>query len=206
MDVNVFDVANDIKELYEHSGNLKALQKLFSYNKLDVNMERSEEGAIKIKTTHPIRVYTKNIYNILLGLNFIRSVDLRIDFTYNGEQKNVSKRFGPSEDIDEIIDDLLGLPHDKIIDISVDTDAFKITEIPGGTYDEVNIILKKGNSKALFKTFLVRLFPIINMTVEKNASMTISFQKENEDEITVDVSPSADGINLGVKSIKIRLL
>lgn len=206
MDVNVFDVSNDIKDLYEHTGQLRALQRLFSFNKLEISIERSEEGTIKIKTMHPIRLYTKNIYNILLGLNFIRSVDLRIDFTYNGEQKNVSKRFGTSEDIDEIIDDLLGLPHDRILDISIDTEAFKITEIPGGTYDEINIIMKKGNSKALFKTLLARLFPIINMTVEKSASMEISFQKASEDEITVDVSPTADGINLGVKSIKVRLL
>ncbi|MDP8012794.1 MAG: hypothetical protein RAK22_01690 [Nanoarchaeota archaeon] len=206
MDVSAFDVAADIKNLYDHTGKLKALQSLLDYKKLSISMERSEDGSIKIKTVHPIRIYAKDIYNILLRLNFVQYVDLRIDFTQGDQQKNVSKRFGTNEDIDEIIEDLLGLPHDRIIDIVIDTEAFKIVETPEGTGDDINIIVKKGNSKAFFKSLVTYLFPIITISVESSAKMDILFQKDNEGEIVVDVSPVVDGVMLGIKSIKVKIL
>lgn len=206
MDVSAFDVSSDIKNLYDHTGKLKVLTDLLDYKKLSIGLEQIDDGTIRIKTTHPIRIYIKDVYNVLLRLSFLQYVDLRVDFIAGDQQKNVSKRFGTNEDIDGIVEDLLGLPHDRILDIIVDTEAFKITSTPEGIEDMLNIVIKKGNSKAFFRSLVTYLFPIINMSVEKSVKMDISFQKESEDEVSVDVSPIVDGVVLGIKSIKVKIL
>ena len=205
MDVSAFDVSNDLNRLYSEDGSLKVLQSLLNSNNLNLYMTYAEDGSIKLKATHPMRIYAKDIYGILLRLNLVNYVNLNVEYTYNEVKKSVTKKFSQQENIDEIIDDLISLPHDKIIDIIIDTDVFKIVEVPESIEDNVSIILKKGDPKLLFKSLMIYLFPFVNVPIEKSVKYTISFEKGGD---TIDVSTNlyVDDSSIGIKSKKVKFV
>ncbi len=205
MDVSAFDVSNDLNRLYSEDGSLKVLQSLLNSNNLNLYMTYAEDGSIKLKATHPMRIYAKDIYGILLRLNLVNYVNLNVEYTYNEVKKSVTKKFSQQENIDEIIDDLISLPHDKITDIIIDTDVFKIVEVPESIEDNVSIILKKGDPKLLFKSLMIYLFPFVNVPIEKSVKYTISFEKGGD---TIDVSTNlyVDDSSIGIKSKKVKFV
>jgi len=205
MDVSAFDVSNDLNRLYSEDGSLKVLQSLLNSNNLNLYMTYAEDGSIKLKATHPMRIYAKDIYGILLRLNLVNYVNLNVEYTYNEVKKSVTKKFSQQENIDEIIDDLISLPHDKITDIIIDTDVFKIVEVPESIEDDVSIILKKGDPRLLFKSLMIYLFPFVNVPIEKSVKYTISFEKGGD---TIDVSTNlyVDDSSIGIKSKKVKFV
>ncbi|MGC8516525.1 MAG: hypothetical protein ACP5MT_01345 [Candidatus Acidifodinimicrobium sp.] len=205
MDVSAFDVSNDLNKLYSEDGSLKVLQSLLNSNNLNLYMAYAEDGSIKLKSTHPMRIYAKDIYGILLRLNLVNYVNLNVEYTYNEVKKSVTKKFSQQENIDEIIDDLISLPHDKIIDIIIDTDVFKIVEVPESIEDNVSIILKKGDPRLLFKSLMIYLFPFVNVPIEKSVKYIISFEKGGD---TIDVSTNlyVDDSSIGIKSKKVKFV
>ena len=205
MHANAFDVSNDLNKLYSDGGSLKVLQSLLDYNNLNLYMTYADDGSIKLKSTHPLRIYAKDIYGILLRLNLVNYINLNVEYTYNDVKKSVSKKFSQQEDIDEIIDDLISLPHDKIIDIIIDTDIFKIVEVPESIEDSVSVILKKGDPKLLFKSMMIYLFPFVNVPIEKSVKYTITFEKAGD---SVDISTTlyVDDSSIGIKSKKVKFV
>ena len=203
MDVDVFEAINELKEFYEDNGSLVNIRPLIASKKLDVELDY-DKGAINLKVQHPLRLRLYKIYNILVRLYLVTSVGLTFDFIVDGVQKSVSKQFGPSEDIKEIIEDLISLPHDRIRDIIVETEYFKLVETED-MYDTVSIILKKNGKKELFVSLSNHLFPFINIAAEKSIKEEITFSQEDK-EVTVDVSIYLDGAVLGVKSKKVRIV
>ncbi len=203
MDVDVFEAINELKEFYEDNGSLVNIRPLIASKKLDVELDY-DKGAINLKVQHPLRLRLYKIYNILVRLYLVTSVGLTFDFIVDGVQKSVSKQFGQSEDIKEIIEDLISLPHDRIRDIIVETEYFKLVETED-MYDTVSIILKKNGKKELFVSLSNYLFPFINIAAEKSIKEEITFSQEDK-EVTVDVSIYLDGAVLGVKSKKVRIV
>ncbi|MCW1301588.1 MAG: hypothetical protein OH316_00405 [Candidatus Parvarchaeota archaeon] len=205
MDANAFDVSNDLNKLYTDSGPLKVLQNILDHNNLDLYMAYAPDGSIKLKSTHPIRIYAKDIYGVLLRLNLVSYINLSVEYTYNDVKKSVSKKFSQQEDIDEIVDDLVSLPHDRIIDIIIDTDVFKIVEVPESIEDSVSVILKKGDPKLLFKSLLLYLFPFVSVPVEKSVKYTINFEKAG-DGFDISTTLHVDDASIGIKSKKVRFI
>ncbi|MCL4406515.1 MAG: hypothetical protein M1573_00740 [Candidatus Parvarchaeota archaeon] len=203
MDIDVFEAVNELKGFYDDNAELSKIKPLIASKKLDISMEYSN-GAINLKVQHPMRLHLYKIYNILVRLYLMSPIELTMEFVSDGVQKSVSKKFGVDEDIKGIIDDLMGLPHDSIKDIIIDTDHFKLVE-RDDMYDNISIILKKGGKKELFVSLSNYLFPFISIAAEKEIKEEIVFSKA-EKEITVDVSIYVDGAILGVKSKKVRLV
>ncbi len=160
MEVDVFDAINELKGFYDSNVGLSKLSGLVAYKKVDISMEY-KEGVIRIKAQHPLSIKIYKIYNILMRLFLINAVKLTMDFIEHGQQKSVSKQFGPNENIDPIIEDLKGLPHDTISDMVIDTDYFKLVETQDGN-DNISIMLKKSGKKELFRSFSNYLFPFVN--------------------------------------------
>jgi hypothetical protein len=202
MNADVFEVVNELKKFFEENSSLSILGDLIKYKNLDVSMEYSK-GAIAIKSKHPLVIPIHSIYNILLRLHIVRSVALAVDFMYDQQRKSVSKQFGAEEDIKPIIDDLLSLPHDQLMDIIIETDTFKLVKTED-SYDNISIILKQGG-KEMFKSLGNYLFPFVNMASEQSLRQEISFAM-NGDELTVDVNLAVDGVNLGIKSKRVKLV
>ncbi len=203
MEMNVFDAINELKKFYDGTGSLSGLKSIIPAKKLDVSLEYLE-GAVKIKVSHPLRLYVDEIYKILLRLYMVSSTELIVEFITNGKRKSVSKRFGADESIKETIKDLLELPHEQLLDVIIDTEYFKLVEVKD-LNDTVSVIIKKGDQKALFKSFLNYLFPFLTVYVDKAAKEEILFMQEG-DELVVDVSLNVDGSPVGVKSKKVKLL
>jgi hypothetical protein len=203
MEVDVFDAVNELKSFYDENSALSKISGLVNYKKVEISMEY-KEGVIRIKAQHPLSIKVYKIYNILMRLFLIKSVKLTMDFIENNKQKSVSKQFGPNENIDPIIEDLRGLPHDTISDIVIDTDYFKLVETQDMS-DNVSIMLKKNGKKELFKSFSNYLFPFINMPANESLKEEISFLKSN-DELTVDISMRVDNSPMGIKSKKVKLV
>ncbi len=203
MEIDVFDAINELKSFYGDNAPLSKLSGLINYKKVDIDMEY-KDGVIRIKAQHPLSIKIYKIHNILMRLFLVKAVKLTMDFIQNNQQKSVSKQFGPNENIDPVIEDLKGLPHDSISDIIIDTDYFKIVETQDMN-DNVSIMLKRGGKKELFKSFSNYLFPFINMPANESLKEEISFLKNN-DELTVDVSMKMDNSPMGVKSKKVKLV
>ncbi len=204
MDLNAFEAVSALKKFYSDEEMSPKLTKLFvSGTKVGVSLE-NQNGVLNLKAVHPLRLYARDVYNILLRLYFVRSTNLTINFQDNGKQKSVSKTFGPEEDIDEIINDLLGLPHESITDVVIETEYFTLRETQNVS-DNINVVLKKESPKMLFKSLVNYLFPFVNMTVENSAKEDLSFLKK-DDEVTVELDINVDGTPLGIKSKKVRLV
>jgi hypothetical protein len=203
MEIDIFDAVNELKSFYEDNAPLSKISGLINYKKVSISLEY-KESVITIKSQHPLTIKIYKIYNILLRLFLINSVKLTIDFIENNQQKSVSKQFGSDENIDPVIEDLKGLPHDSITDIVIDTDYFKIVETQDMS-DKVSIMLKKSGKKELFKSLSNYLFPFINMPANESLLEEISFLKQ-EDQLTVDVLMKIDGSPMGIKSKKVRLV
>ncbi len=203
MEIDIFDAVNELKSFYEDNAPLSKISGLINYKKVSISLEY-KESVITIKSQHPLTIKIYKIYNILLRLFLINSVKLTIDFIENNQQKSVSKQFGSDENIDPVIEDLKGLPHDSITDIVIDTDYFKIVETQDMS-DKVSIMLKKSGKKELFKSLSNYLFPFINMPANESLLEEISFIKQ-EDQLTVDVLMKIDGSPMGIKSKKVRLV
>ncbi len=201
--MNAFEAINELKKFFDGSGSISKLNSIIPAKKLDLNLEYLE-GAVKLKVTHPLRLYIDEIYKVLLRLYFVNSTELIIDFISGGKPRSVSKRFGADENIKDTINDLLGLPHEKISDIIIETDYFKIVNTQD-LNDTVSMIIKKGDQKALFRSLLNYLFPFVNVSVEKSADEEITFN-QNGDELTVDVALTVDGTSIGIKSKHVKLL
>jgi hypothetical protein len=201
MDVSVFETVGEIKKFYDEGTQpSRGIVSLIPYKKLKFSIEQTKEGAINMRATHPLRIFTREIYNTLLRLYMITSVNLVFTFTEKGQQKSVSKRFGPNEDLNSIISDLLDLPHEKIVSMTIDTDYFKITDMPE-MEDNVSVILKRGNPKTLFRSLINYMFPFVNIVIERSASGEINISK-SENQVTVDLSLKVDDSPLGIKSRK----
>lgn len=203
MEMNAFDAMNELKKFYEGNGNLSKLSGLIQSKRLDISLEYID-GAVKLKVTHPLRVYIDEIYNILLRLHLITSTNLTVEFIENGKQKSVSKRFGADDEIGSTIKDLLELPHERVLDIIIDTDSFKLVQTEDMS-DNISVILKGGDHKALFRSLINYLFPFVSVTVEKSAKEEINFTMSG-DELTVDVLLTVDGGSLGVKSKRVKIV
>ena len=203
MEIDIFDAVNELKSFYEENAPLSKISGLIAYKKVSISLEY-KDGVISIKAQHPLTIKIYKIYNILLRLFLIKSVKLTIDFMENNQQKSVSKQFGSDENIDPVIEDLKGLPHDSITDIVIDTDYFKIVETQDMS-DKVSIMLKKNGKKELFKSLSNYLFPFINMPANESLLEEINFSKQ-EDQLTVDISMKVDGSPMGIKSKKVRLV
>ncbi|MCL4376194.1 hypothetical protein M1558_01740 [Candidatus Parvarchaeota archaeon] len=203
MEIDIFDAVNELKSFYEENAPLSKISGLITYKKVSIGLEY-KEGVITINAQHPLTIKIYKIYNILLRLFLVKSVKLTIDFIENNQQKSVSKQFGSDENIDPVIEDLKGLPHDRITDIVIDTDYFKIVETQDMS-DKVSIMLKKNGKKELFKSLSNYLFPFINMPANESLLQEINFSKQ-EDQLTVDVLMKVDGSPMGVKSKKVRLV
>ncbi len=203
MEMNAFDAMNELKKFYEGNGNLSKLSGLIQSKRLDISLEYID-GAVKLKVTHPLRVYIDEIYNILLRLHLITSTNLTVEFIENGKQKSVSKRFGADDEIGSTIKDLLELPHERVLDIIIDTDSFKLVQTEDMS-DNISVILKGGDHKALFRSLINYLFPFVSVTVEKSAKEEINFAMSG-DELTVDVLLTVDGGSLGVKSKRVKIV
>lgn len=205
MDADAFDVSNDLNKLYTEGGPLKALQNILDHNNLDLYMAYAADGSIKLKSTHPIRIYAKDIYGVLLRLNLVNYINLSVEYIYNDVKKSVSKKFSQQGEIDEIVDDLVSLPHDKIVDIIIDTDVFKIVEVPESIEDSVSVILKKGDPRLLFKSLLLYLFPFVSAPVERSVKYTVNFEKLG-DGIDISTTLYVDDSSIGIKSKKVRFV
>lgn len=204
MDVNAFEAVSELKKFFSDDEKPVKLTKLFTTGgKVSISVE-NQNGLLNIKAMHPLRIYARDIYNILLRLYLVRSTSLTINFQDGGKHKSVSKTVGPEEDIDEIIDDLLGLPHESIIDVVVDTEYFTLRETQDIS-DNINVVLKKESPKMLFKSLINYLFPFVNMSVTESAKEDISFSR-NGDEVTVELDMNVDRTSLGIKSKKVRLV
>ena len=203
MEMNAFDAMNELKKFYEGNGDLSKLSGLIRSKRLDISLEYVD-GAVKLKVTHPLRVYIDEIYNILLRLHLITSTNLTLEFIENGKQKSVSKRFGADDEIGSTIKDLLELPHERVLDIIIDTDSFKLVQTEDMS-DNISVILKGGDHKALFRSLINYLFPFVSVTVEKSAKEEINFTMSG-DELTVDVLLTVDGGSLGVKSKRVKIV
>lgn len=203
MEMNVFDAISELKKFYDGTGSLINLKPIIPAKKLNVSVEYLE-GAIKVKVSHPLRLYVDEIYKILLRLYLVSSTELIVEFISGGKRKSVSKRFGADESIKQTIDDLLDLPHEQLLDVIIDTEYFKLVEVTD-LNDTVSIIMKKGDQKALFKSFLNYLFPFLTVYVDRSAKEEILFQQEG-DELVVDVSLNVDGASIGIKSKRVKLL
>ncbi len=203
MEIDIFDAVNELKSFYEENTPLSKISGLITYKKVSIGLEY-KDGVIKIKAQHPLSIKIYKIYNILLRLFLVKAVKLTIDFVENNQQKSVSKQFGSDENIDPVIEDLKGLPHDSITDIVVDTDYFKIVETQDMS-DNVSIMLKKNGKKELFKSLSNYLFPFVNMPANESLLEEINFSKQ-EDQLTVDILMKIDGSPMGIKSKKVRLV
>ncbi|MCL4399270.1 hypothetical protein M1293_02055 [Candidatus Parvarchaeota archaeon] len=203
MDLDVFDAIKELHSFYDGKGGIKILKGALNFKHLEVSMEMVDSG-LKLKVSHPLRLFSYKLYNILARLYLINSVNLTLDLISNGEKKEVSKRFGATEDIRLVMEDLMDIPHEEIIDIIVDTEYFKIVETQDSS-DNVSILMKKGDTKVLFKSLLVYLFPFMTMPVEKSAKEEITFGVSGE-ELTIDASFKADDSPIGIKSKKTRLI
>ncbi|MCL4361953.1 MAG: hypothetical protein OH338_01590 [Candidatus Parvarchaeota archaeon] len=203
MEIDIFDAVNELKSFYEENAPLSKISGLITYKKVSISLEY-KEGVIKIKAQHPLSIKIYKIYNILLRLFLVKAVKLTIDFVENNQQKSVSKQFGSDENIDPVIEDLKGLPHDSITDIVIDTDYFKIVETQDMS-DNVSIMLKKNGKKELFKSLSNYLFPFVNMPANESLLEEINFSKQ-EDQLTVDILMKIDGSPMGIKSKKVRLV
>lgn len=201
--MNVFDAVNEIKKFYDGNGSLANLRAIIPAKKLEVILEYLD-GAVKIKVSHPLRLYIEEIYKILLRLYLVSSTELIVEFITNGKHKSVSKKFGADESIKETINDLLELPHEQLLDIIIETEYFKLVSVKDLS-DTVSIIMKKGDQKALFRSLLNYLFPFLTVTADKSAKEEIVFNQTG-DELVVDVSLTIDGSPVGVKSKKVKLL
>ncbi|MCL4398401.1 MAG: hypothetical protein M1322_02395 [Candidatus Parvarchaeota archaeon] len=203
MEIDVFDAVNELKSFYDENASLSKISGLISYKKVSISLEY-KEGVIRIKSQHPLTIKLYKIYNILIRLFLIKTVKLTVDFMENNQQKSVSKQFGSDENIDPIIEDLKGLPHDSITDIIVDTDYFKLVETQDMS-DNIAIMLKKSGKKELFKSLSNYLFPFINMPANESLTEEINFSRQ-EDQLTVDILMKVDGSPMGIKSKKVRLV
>ena len=203
MEIDIFDAVNELKSFYDENAPLSKISGLITYKKVSIGLEY-KEGVIKIKAQHPLTIKIYKIYNILLRLFLVKAVKLTIDFIENNQQKSDSKQFGSNENIDPVIEDLKGLPHDSITDIVIDTDYFKIVETQDMS-DNVSIMLKKNGKKELFKSLSNYLFPFINMPANESLLEEINFSKQ-EDQLTVDILMKIDGSPMGIKSKKVRLV
>ncbi len=202
MNIDVFEVVSELKKFFDENGSLSILGDLIKYKSMDVSMDYSN-GAIKLKSKHPLIIPIHSIYNILLRLHLVRSVKLVVDFYLDQQKKSVSKQFGAEEDIKPVIEDLMSLPHDQLIDLIIETDTFKLIKTED-SYDNISIILKQGG-KELFKSLSNYLFPFVNISSEQSLKEDISFSMAG-DELTVDINLVVDGTNLGIKSKKVKLV
>jgi hypothetical protein len=203
MEMNAFEAINELRKFFDGAGSASTLNSIIPAKRLDINLEYLE-GAVKLKVTHPLRLYADGIYKILLRLYLVNSTELTIDFIAGGKPRSVSKRFGADENIRDTINDLLELPHEKITDLIIETDYFKIVNTQD-LNDTVSMIIKRGDQKALFRSLINYLFPFINVSVEKSAKEEITFDQK-DDELTVDVSITVDGTSIGTKSKRVKLL
>jgi hypothetical protein len=203
MEIDIFDAVNELKSFYDENAPLSKISGLIAYKKALITLEY-KEGVIKLKAQHPLNIKIYKIYNILMRLFLVKSVKLTVDFMESNQQKSVSKQFGPDENIDPIIEDLKGLPHDSITDIIIDTDYFKLVETQDMS-DNVSIMLKKNGKKELFKSLSNYLFPFMNMPANESLTEEINFSKQ-DDQLTVDVLMKIDGSPMGIKSKKVRLV
>ncbi len=203
MEIDLFDAINELKSFYEDNAPLSKLSGLISYKKVSIGMEY-KEGVIKITAQHPLSIKLYKIYNILMRLFLVKAVKLTVDFLDNNQQKSVSKQFGPDENIEPIIEDLKSLPHERINNVIVDTDYFKLVETED-MVDTVSIMLKKSGKKELFKSLSNYIFPFINMPANESLNEEITFIKM-EDQLTIDISIKVDGSSMGVKSKKVKLM
>jgi hypothetical protein len=203
MEMNVFDAISELKKFFDGTGSLLNLKAIIPARKLNISLEYLD-GAIKIKVSHPLRLYVDEIYKILLRLYLINATELTVEFMANGKRKSVSKRFGADESIKETINDLLELPHEQLLDVIIDTEYFKLVEVKDLS-DTVSIIMKKGDQKALFRSLLNYLFPFLSVSVDRSAKEEILFNQQGE-ELIVDVVINVDGASIGVKSKKVKLL
>ncbi|MGC8533245.1 MAG: hypothetical protein ACP5MV_01275 [Candidatus Parvarchaeum sp.] len=203
MEIDIFDAINELKSFYDENAPLSKISGLIAYKKVSISLEY-KEGVIKIKAQHPLSIKVYKIYNILLRLFLVKAVKLTIDFIENNQQKSVSKQFGADENIDPVIEDLKGLPHDSITDIVIDTDYFKIVETEDMS-DNLSIMLKKNGKKELFKSLSNYLFPFVNMPANESLLEEITFLKQ-DDQLTVDILMKVDGSPMGIKSKKVKLV
>ncbi|MCL5009449.1 MAG: hypothetical protein M1433_00480 [Candidatus Parvarchaeota archaeon] len=203
MEMNAFEAINELKKFFDGTGSIMKLSTIIPAKKLDINLDYLE-GAVKLKVSHPLRLYADEIYKILLRLYLVSSTELIVDFISGGKPRSVSKKFGADENIKDTINDLLELPHERITDIIIETEYFKIVET-SDLNDTVSMIIKKGDQKALFRSLLNYLFPFVNVSVDKSAKEEITFE-QNEDELTADVSITVDGTSIGIKSKHVKLL
>jgi hypothetical protein len=203
MEIDIFDAVTELKSFYEDNSPLSKISGLIPYKKVSIDLEY-KEGVIRVRVQHPLSIKLYKIYNILMRLFLVKAVKLTVDLMENNGQKSVSKQFGPDENIDPIIEDLKGIPHDSITDIVIDTDYFKIVETQDMS-DNVSIMLKKTGKKELFKSLSNYLFPFINMPANESLKEEITFTKDN-DQLTIDVSMKIDGSPMGIKSKKVKLI
>ena len=83
-------------------------------------------------------------------------------------------------------------------------DYFKIVETQDSN-DNISILMKKGDAKALFKSLLTYLFPFVTMPVEKSAKEEFILNA-SKDELVIDANFKADDSPIGIKSKKIRMV
>ncbi len=203
MEIDAFEAVQELKGFYEGTGILNNIKEYVNSKRLDIGLEYSN-GTIKLMASHPLRIYTDAIYKILSRLYFINSTALTVDMEVGGKKKSISKRFGQEETLKEIVTDLLEIPHERVLDVIVDTDEFKLVEMQD-LNDTVSIVLKRSDSKTLFRSLINYLFPFVSVSVEKTAKEEIMFTRKDAD-LTVDLTIKVDGAVLGIKSKKVKLV
>jgi hypothetical protein len=127
-------------------------------------------------------------------------VNVSVSLLRDNKQETFSKKLLPSENLERTVKDLLDLPHDSVLEILIESNAFKIRVYDG--FSSAELIIPDVSINAVFRGLALSLFPLPTKLFKESVEERYSIIEEDGAK-EIKIEEIIDGESAGAKFIRI---